>query len=474
MREPVSGLIGEDCIGLFVDLYELTMGKADFDHKNYDIITENYFVRRIPQGFYLITAGLEQVVHYIKNLRFSREDLDWLKKTSENNFSNEFLEYLESFEFKGDIYAIPEGTPVFPNEPIINVTGSPIDVQLFETYLLNVMNFQTLIATKTSRIVNATRGRVVVDFGARRAHGRDAAVLGSRAAYIGGANGTSLVIGGKIWNIPYFGTMAHKFIQDRDSELQAFREYSESFPHNSMLLIDTYNTLQGAKNACKIGRELRERGYDLKGVRLDSGDLLDLSKKVRKILDEGGFVQTKIFVSSDLDEFQIERLLSNGAPIDGFGVGTRLITGANYNSITKTGGVSALGGVYKIVEKMDSDGRPIPKIKISDEKEKTLLPARKQVYRKVEDGKYVEDVIALWDERLDYDDVYPLLVPIIKNGEFIYDFPPVSEIREFSLKEVSKLPNSFKQINNSEIYPVRISPGLSELRDQLIELYSSY
>jgi len=355
MREPKSGLLKEEEIALFVDYYELTSGRANFNVKNNQTITENYFVRRIPQGSYLIVAGLEQVIHYIKNLKFRKEDLEWLRETSGKDLSDEFIDYLSNFEFKGDVYAIPEGTPVFPNEPIINITGPSIDVQIFETYLLTVMNFQTLIATKTSRIVNAAKGKTVVDFGPRRAHGRDAAILGARAAYIGGVVGTSLVIAGKKWKIPYVGTMPHKFIQERydgstsfsGSEIKAFREYVKSFPNNSILLVDTYDTLQGIKNACRVGHELRKMGYELKGIRLDSGNLLELSKKAREILDKEGFKNTKIFASGDLDEFVIDRLLSKGAPIDGFGVGTRLITGANYNPITKEGGVSALGGVYK-------------------------------------------------------------------------------------------------------------------------------
>ena len=256
-----SGLLTESNMALFADYYELTMGKADFDSGNNAICTENYFVRFIPQGEYLIAAGLEQVIHYILNLRFTDADLKWLKESKPTpDMSDDFLDYLRHFKFEGDVYAVPEGTPVFANEPLINVTGRSIDIQIFETYLLNVMNFQTLIATKTARIVHAARGRTCFDFGARRAHGRDAGILAARASFIGGAAGTSLVIAGQYFNLPYVGTIAHKFIMDRPSELAAFRDYARSFPHNTLLLIDTYDTVQGAKNACIVGKEMKASG----------------------------------------------------------------------------------------------------------------------------------------------------------------------------------------------------------------------
>jgi len=470
MDELVSGLLTEGEMALFVDYYELTSGKADFDHKNNSVITENYFFRKIPQGSYIITAGLEQLIHYIENLRFTEEDLLWLKENSGKDFSNDFLDYLKNFNFRGDVYAIKEGTPVFPNEPIINVTGPSIDVQIFETYLLNVMNYQSLIATKASRIADAARGRTIIDFGARRAHGRDAAVLGARAAYIGGITGTSLVVAGKKWKMPYIGTMPHKFIQDRSSELQAFKEYAESFPHNTILLIDTYDTIRGAKNSVTIGQELRKKGEDLKGVRLDSGDMVSLSKEVRKILDEAGFKGAKIFASSDLDEFKINDFLSKGAPIDGFGVGTALITGANYNSITKEGGISALNGIYKMVEKIDKRGRSIPKIKTSEDK--ILLPGRKQVYRKIVDGKYVEDLITLWDEKPKSSSLYPLLIPIIREGKLVYNFPEVPKIKKYCLEQLAMLPEKYKNIHKDVSYPVNTSPKLLKLTDELIKKYS--
>ncbi|MCL4400525.1 MAG: nicotinate phosphoribosyltransferase [Candidatus Parvarchaeota archaeon] len=464
-----NSLIEQDELALFLDYYELTGGKADFDHKNRDIITETFFFRKVPKhlGSYMIAAGLEQVISFIMNYRLSKKDGGWLKKTSGKDFNKDFLAYLENFKFKGDVYAIPEGTPVFPNEPILSITGPSIDVQLFETYILNVMNFQTLVATKASRVVNAAKGRTVLEFGARRAQGRDAAVLGARAAYIGGSVGSALVLAGKKFGIPYVGTMPHKFVQERDSEISAFREYAESFPHNAVLLIDTYDTLQGARNACTIGKELKAKGYDLKGVRLDSGDLFMLSKKVREILDFEGFKDTKIMVSSDLDEYKVNELVEKGSPIDGFGVGTRLITGANYNSLTKEGEVSALGGVYKLVE-IKKEGKVIPKIKISEDIEKTTLPGKKQVYRIAESGTYSHDEISMWEE-LPPQGAKPLLVPVISNGKIVYDFPKLDEIKRRCGAELALIPDRYKKISGAETYPVKLSDRLSKLKQDLIE-----
>jgi len=450
----------------------LTMAKADLDHGNLGTITENYYIRRIPQGQYLVSAGLEQVIHFIKNFRVTAEDVEWLRATSGRDFDDRFLEYLLNFNFKGDVYAVPEGTVVFPNEPIINISGPSPDVQLFETYILNVINFETLVATKASRMVGAAQGRDVVDFGARRGHGRDAAILGARASFIGGATGTSLVAAGRIWGIPYVGTMAHKFIQDRKTELEAFREYAESFPHNAILLIDTYDTLEGARNACIVGRELRERGFELKGVRLDSGDLLELSRKVRAILDEGGLTTTKIFASSDLDEYVIDGLVRVGAPIDGFGVGTRLITGANYNPLTGKGGVSALNGIYKLSERVEGNVA-VPKMKTTDDFEKSTLPGRKQVYRHLHSGEFVEDMVTLWGERPDSGSGWhQLLIPIMVKGELVYDFPQVKEIREYAAEQLRILPEKYKKLDQAEEYPVRISFRIKDLRERLWSQYT--
>ncbi len=468
VKAPQSSLLTESNMALFADYYEFTMGKADFDSRNNAICTENYFVRSIPQGEYLIVAGLEQVIHYILNLRFTNADLKWLKESKATpDMSDDFLDYLRHFKFDGDVYAVPEGTPVFANEPLINVTGRSIDIQIFETYLLNVMNFQTLIATKTARIVHAARGRACFDFGARRAHGRDAGILAARASFIGGAAGTSLVIAGQYFNIPYVGTIAHKFIMDRPSELAAFRDYAKSFPHNTLLLIDTYDTIQGAKNACIVAKEMQASGAQLRGVRLDSGDLLALSKAVREIFDEAGLTEAQIFASNDLDEFQIDRLLTAGAPIDGFGVGTRLATGANFNPLTGEGGPSALPGVYKHVERIEGEKVTVT-MKLSEDTGKSTLPSKKQLHRLYDaDGNYVKDVISLWDE--DLQDGEPLLVPVILKGELVYSFPNSVAMQAKAKTELTRLSEPYKRLTDAEKYPVVLSPGLEDLLEQLTQ-----
>jgi nicotinate phosphoribosyltransferase len=448
-------------LALFADYYEFTSGKADLDHRNDAVVTEEYFVRQLPFGAYLVAAGLEQVVAYVLQLRFEEKDLDWLEATSIPDFRDGFLDFLKAFRFTGDIYAVPEGTIMFPEEPIVSVTAPTIEAQIIETYLLNVMNFETLVATKTARMVDAAQGRTVVDFGARRAHGRDAALLAARASYLAGATGTSLVIAGKIWGIPYIGTIPHKFVQDRPSELQAFREYGESFPHNTILLVDTYDTLEGVRNACIVGQELQARGTRLQGVRLDSGDLLALSKATRELLDQADLKDAKVFVSSDLDEYRIEDLLTAGAPIDGFGVGTRLVTGANYDPLTGQGGPSAMPGVYKLVERTSAEGRPIPKTKLSTDKE--LRPFRKQVFRRVDaKGQFRGDTVARWSEKVA--GANPLLMPIVKQGQLVYDFPGLPESRRFSQDQLSRLPKEYRQLRKAATYPVQLSARL--LREQ--------
>ena len=453
LNSPKPALLSVDEMALFVDYYQLTMGQADFDAQHDSVITANYYVRKIPQGQYLIAAGLEQVVHYILNLRFTDATLDWLAERGD--LHADYLASLRDFRFDGSVFAVPEGTPVFPNEPIINVTGRSRDVQLFETYLLCVMNFQTLIATKASRIVHAARGKPVFDFGARRAHGRDAGILAARASFIGGASGTSLVLAGRYFDIPYVGTMAHKFISERPTELAAFRDYAAAFPNNTTLLIDTYNTLEGARNACIVAKEMETRGARLRAVRLDSGDLLALSKQVRQILDAAGLDYVQIIASHDLDEFQIDALLSKGAPIDSFGVGTRLATGANFNPFTGEGAPSALGGVYKLVE---SNGRPVGKQSL-DEPAKATIPGKKQIYRLTDAaGNWTKDWVTLWDE--DVSEGQPLLVPVIQDGELVSDFPVLQDIQARTTTELKKLPDSHKHLTEATRYAVEMHPSL--------------
>lgn len=456
MNAPRSALLTEDNMSLFVDYYQLTMGQADFNAQNDAVITANYYVRSVPQGQYLIAAGLEQVIHYILNLRFTDAVLGWLAQRGD--LQADYLASLKDFRFDGSVFAVPEGTPVFPNEPMINVTGRSRDVQLFETYLLCVMNFQTLIATKASRIVQAARGRPVFDFGARRAHGRDAGILSARAAFIGGAKGTSLVLAGHCFNIPYVGTMAHKFVSERPTELEAFRDYATAFPNSTTLLIDTYDTIQGARNACIVAKEMEARGARLRAVRLDSGDLLTLSREVRRILDADGLDYVQIIASHELDEFQIDTLLENGAPLDSFGVGTRLATGANFNSLTGAGAPSALGGVYKLVE---SDGKPVGKRSL-DEPAKATVPGKKQIYRMTDANEnYSKDCVTLWDEPIS--EGQPLLVPIVQDGKLVYQFPNLHEIQRRMIAELKKLPNSHKNLTEAVPYPVELHSALKDL-----------
>ena len=471
MRQyPQSALLTIESLALFADYYELTMGQADFDRGNNSICTENYFIRKIPQGNYLVVAGLEQVIHYILNLKFTDADLAWLQSGLPGSELNDnFIDYLRNFKFDGDVYAMPEGSLAFANEPLINITGRSIDIQLFETYLLSVMNFQTLIATKAARVVQSANGRTCFDFGARRAHGRDAAILAARASFIGGVKGTSLVVAGKYFDIPYMGTMAHKFIQDSPSELQAFRDYAKTFPHNTILLIDTYDTLRGTKYAVQVAQEMAARGHQMRGVRIDSGDLLSISQAVRQILDQADLQAVQIFASNDLDEFQIDRLLKAGAPIDGFGVGTRLATGAVLNSVTGEGGASAMPGVYKHVER-EEDGEIVPTLKLSDEPGKSTLPCKKQVQRLREDHQYVKDRICLWDEVSEEEG---LMIPVVRDGELVYDFPPLQQIQGYAHKELQQLPDRYKGLSQgnereNNTYPIEISPQLSSLQAQLI------
>lgn len=452
-NSPQSALLTEDNAALFVDYYQLTMGQADFDAQNDTVITANYYVRSIPQGQYLIAVGLEQVIHYILNLRFTDAALDWLAQRGD--LRPDYLDSLRDFRFNGAVFAVPEGTPVFPNEPIINVTGSSRDVQLFETYLLCVMNFQTLIATKTSRIVQSAQGRPIFDFGARRAHGRDAGILAARASFIGGAAGTSLVLAGQYFDIPYVGTMAHKFVSERPTELEAFRDYATAFPNSTTLLIDTYDTIQGARNACIVAKEMEARGAQLRAVRLDSGDILELSKQVRGILNAEGLDYVQIIASHELDEFQIDFLLENDAPLDSFGVGTRLATGANFNSLTGEGAPSALGGVYKLVE---SDGRNVGKQSL-DEPSKATIPGKKQIYRLTDaDGNYIKDCVTLWDARISGG--HSLLIPIIENGELVYHFPSLREIQMRTAAELKRLPGCHKNLREATPYHVEMHPSL--------------
>lgn len=380
---------------LVADFYEYTMANGYFNKNMEDRIAYfDAFFRKVPdEGGYAIVAGLEQIINYIRNLSFDEEDISYLRK--QNKFSEEFLNYLENFRFTGDIWAIPEGTVVFPNEPLITVKAPIIQAQLLETMLLLTTNHQSLIATKTSRIVREAQGRPVMEFGARRAHGINAAVEGARAAIIGGAVGTSCTLSAKEFNVPASGTMAHSWIQSFDSEYEAFKAYAELYPDDCTFLIDTYNTIEsGLPNAIKVFNEvLKPKGYRPKAVRLDSGDLAYLSKKVRKILDEAGYEDCKICATNSLDEYLIKSLIEQDAKIDLFGVGENLITAKSE---------PVFGGVYKLVA-LEKDKKIVPKIKVSENTAKVTNPSFKKVYRFYdnETKKAIADVITLADEIID-------------------------------------------------------------------------
>ncbi|MEM1557777.1 MAG: nicotinate phosphoribosyltransferase [Thermoproteota archaeon] len=436
-------------LALFTDLYELTMGQSYFESWNVKATFE-LFVRKLPPNRgYLIAAGLEDVCNYLLNFRFKEDDLEFLKK---KGFKNDFLEFLQRIRFTGDVWALPEGELVFQNEPIIRVTAPIIEAQVFETFIINTVNFQTLIATKASRVVNSARGRPVIDFGSRRAHGVDAGLKAARASYIGGCIGTSNVLAGKLYGIPIFGTMAHSYIEAFPSEKEAFKAWVKSWGTDTVLLVDTYDTLRGVRNAIEVVEELTGR-KELKGVRMDSGDMVTLSKEARRILNNAGFISTKIFVSGGLDEYVIEDYLNKGAEMDVFGVGSSLVTSDDAPKIDI---------VYKLVES-EENGKLVPRMKIA-ENEKITLPGAKQVFRIEENGKYIKDIIGLSNEDLEGK---KKLVKIFKDGKLVYRLPSLDEIREKAQIELSKLPEEYKRIRNPATYPVEISRELSRLTDKV-------
>jgi len=467
---------------LLTDLYQLTMvggyvqeGKKD-QWANFD-----YFFRQIPdKGGYCVLAGLADVIEYIQRMRFSEEDLSYLEGLG--IFSNEVLAYLENFRFTGNLWAIPEGTVVFPHEPLIRVTAPLPEAQLIETTVLNVVNFQTLIATKGARVHWAAHGDPVIDFGLRRAHGPDGGLMASRAAYIGGVDATSNVLAGRLYGIPVRGTHAHSWVESFPTELEAFRAYARVYPHECLLLADTYDTLQsGVPNAIQVGLELRAEGHELRGIRLDSGDLTYLSKEARRMLDEAGFPDAAIVASSDLDEWIVESLKRQRARVDIWGVGTRLVTSFSY---------PALGGVYKLTA-LDEDGdRMVPKIKRSDNPDKITNPGLKKVVRMHDRrGKIRGDVLFLDSERIpkgrSFQACHPLLphvfktypghfemqelmVPVFQKGELVYQSPPVREIRENTLKNLKQLDAGNKRFRNPHTYHVSLSPFLFRTKQRLL------
>jgi nicotinate phosphoribosyltransferase len=442
----------EENMSLFTDFYELTMCASYFDNKNFEPATFDLFIRRLPENrSYFLIAGLEQALLYLQSIKFTDEHLAYLKK---QGFNQQFLDYLKDFKFTGDVWAVPEGTVAFPNEPLIRVTAPIIEAQVVETFLLNTVNLQTMIATKASRVVHAAKGKSVIEFGLRREQGIDAGMKVARSSYIAGCQGTSNVLAGQAYGIPVFGTMAHSFVMSYSKEIDAFRAFAKTFPNKSTLLIDTYDDIAGAEKAAVAAKELEAKGYRLGGVRLDSCDLAETSKKVRKILDNNGLEYVKIFASGDLDEFKIQELLSNGAQIDAFGVGTKMGTSADR---------PYLDVIYKLCETMTAEGVFSPIMKLS--KDKITLPGRKQVYRfQSSDGSFEKDVIALASENFGGE---PLLVKVMDNGKLIYDMPSLEAIRDTAFKSLSKLPEEYKMLTDASLYPVELSENLQQLIKEL-------
>jgi nicotinate phosphoribosyltransferase len=435
-------------MSLFTDYYELTMCASYFDNKNFEPATFDLFIRRLPENrSYFLFAGLDEALQYLQSIKFTEEHLAYLKK---QGFRPDFLDYLGGFKFTGEAWTVPEGTVAFPNEPLIRVTAPIIEAQLVETFLLNTINLQTMIATKASRVVQAAKGKSVIEFGLRREPGIDAGMKVARSSYIAGCQGTSNVLAGMAYGIPVFGTLAHSFIMSYPKEIDAFRAFAKTFPNKSTLLIDTYDDIAGAEKAVIVAKELEAKGFRLGGVRLDSGDLAQTSKKVRKILDDRGLSYVKIFASGDLDEFKITQLLNEGARIDAFGVGTKMGTSADR---------PYLDVIYKLCETMTANGSFSPIMKLS--KDKITLPGRKQVYRfKSKDGGFSRDVIALADEHMEGE---ALLVKVMENGKLSRELPSLEQIRVVASENLAKLPAEYKQLMNAPTYPVELSQKLQTL-----------
>lgn len=470
-------------LSMLVDFYEFTMANGYFKNNLKDkIVYFDMFFRKNPDNSgFAILAGLEQVIEYIKGLNFTKNDIEYLRQRK--LFSEEFLEYLLNFKFTGDIYAIKEGTPVFPNEPLITVKAKVIEAQLIETMLLLTINHQSLIATKANRIRRAAGGKEVLELGARRSQGYDAAIYGARAAYIGGADGTANTIADEIFGVKAVGTMAHSWIQLFGDEYKAFETYAKTYPDNCVLLIDTYNVLKsGIINAIKVSKEVLEpQGKSLKGVRLDSGDLAYLSKEIRKILNINGLEGCKILASNSLDEYIIADLMNQGACIDIFGVGERLITAKSE---------PVFGGVYKLVA-VEEKNNIVPRIKLSENIEKVTNPGYKTVWRLFDkdNNKAIADVLTLGNEIIDDSKDYEIFdpihtwkrkvvtnyyakkiqVPIFIQGECVYKTPKLDEIRKYSLEQVELLWEEVKRFNNPQGYYVDLSEKLWNLKNDMIK-----
>ena len=472
---------------MLADFYEFTMANGYFANGMVDQICYfDLYFRSIPDGGgFAIMAGTQQTIEYLSNLHFTESDIEYFR--SRKIFSEDFLEYLANFKFSCDVWAVPEGTPVFPHEPLMTIRGPAIQAQMVETMLLLTINHQTLIATKSNRIVRAAQGRAVMEFGSRRAHGYSSAILGARAAYIAGCVGTACTISDKFFGIPALGTMAHSWVQMFPSEYDAFKAYAEVYPDDCTLLIDTYNVLKsGIPNAIKVFDEvLAPLGKRPKGVRIDSGDITYLSKKARKMLDEAGYPDCKIVASNSLDEYIIRDTINQGACIDSFGVGERLITAKSS---------PVFGGVYKLVA-VEEDGKIVPKIKISENIQKITIPDFKQIYRLYdnETGKAIADVLTNHDEEIDDSKPYEifdpehtwkrktvtnftakrLLIRIFDKGEAVYKSPSLDEIRDYCKEQIDTIWDEVKRFENPHKYYVDLSSRLWIIRHGLLEKYSA-
>ena len=464
---------------MLFDFYELTMGNGYFLSGYEDKISYfDVFYRKNPDdGGFAIACGLQQVIDYVNDLKFTDDDIDFLR--SKGCFDEKFLEYLKTFRFSGDIWAVPEGTVIFPGEPIMTVRAKTIEAQFIETFVLLTLNHQTMIATKASRIVRAAEGRPVSEFGSRRAQGPSGAILGARASYIAGCSGTACAIAEERFGVPATGTMAHSWVLMFDSEFEAFDTYCSLYPNAATLLVDTYNVLQsGVPNAIKA---FKKHGITKCGIRIDSGDLAYLSRKARKMLDEAGLTECKIVASNSLDEYIIRDLLKQGAKLDAFGVGERLITSKS---------TPVFGGVYKLCAVENSKGEVIPKIKISENPEKVTTPHFKKVYRLIEkeSGKAIADYLTVYDETVDttkpltiFDPIYTwkektltdfdaveLLKPIFKNGVCVYDSPSTEEIRKHCAEELDRQWDEVKRFENPHNYYVDLSPKLWDIKQMML------
>lgn len=469
---------------MLVDFYEMTMANGYLENGIGDMtVYFDMFFRKVPDNAgYAIFVGLQQLIEYIENLKFTPEDIEYLR--DKGIFSEGFLEYLKNFKFSCDIWSVPEGTPVFPGEPLITVRGPAIQAQFIETMLLLTVNHQSLIATKASRIVRAADGRPVMEFGSRRAQGYDGAVYGARAAYIGGCCGTACAISDREFGVPALGTMAHSWVQLFDSELEAFRAYAKTYPEGCVLLVDTYNVLKsGIPNAITVFRELAQKGIRPGGIRIDSGDIAYLSKKARAMLNEAGFEDCKIVISNSLDEYIIRDLIVQGAQIDSFGVGERLVTSKSE---------PVFGGVYKLVA-AEKDGEIMPKIKLSENAVKITNPGFKSLWRLFDNvtGKAVADVITLADEVIDDKEPYiifdpeftykrklvinftakRLREPVFEKGKCVYNKLSIEEIREYCESQLDTIWDEVKRFENPHEYYVDLSKPLWEMKRRLLDKY---